>query len=172
MYNSLETKPSKYIIIPESDDLNGVVQNNIYTTTSNGNYVDILFSAIRSLQSEVSRLKNAFKYGINSYTDTATAMSSIVQNPNEEPLWAVDESDLSELNQCTSEINENHILTGNVIVTNQGLDIQNASFIDPSDGFKAQSDPKSFVYLTSSSKNIKFTLSPELIIDLKNIPTN
>jgi hypothetical protein len=171
MYDSLETKPSKYIIIPESDDLTGVVKNNTYTTTFNGNYVDILFSAIRSLQSEVARLKNAFKYGINSYTDTATAMSSVVQSPDEEPLWAVDESDLSELSQCTSEINENHILTGDVIVTNQGLDIQNASFIDPSDGFKEQPDPKSFVYLTSSTKNIKFILNPELTIDLETIPT-
>jgi hypothetical protein len=43
---------------------NGNIVNNTYSTSGNGTYIDILFSAIRSLQSEVARLKNSFYYGI------------------------------------------------------------------------------------------------------------
>jgi hypothetical protein len=63
MYDSLTNKPTDYILI-EDNNIPGSITNNTYTTSINGTYVDILFAAIRSLQSEVSRLKNTFYYGI------------------------------------------------------------------------------------------------------------
>jgi hypothetical protein len=44
------------------------------------NSIDILFSAVRKLQSEVAKMRNAFKYGMYSYTGTNTAMSEIVDD--------------------------------------------------------------------------------------------
>ena len=88
-----------YISIPDDKDLNGNVTNNTYTTTENGTYVDILFKALRALQSEVAKLKNSFLYGIESYNGTDTAISAIneeLENAvEEEPLWAVEEDGLS-----------------------------------------------------------------------------
>lgn len=88
-----------YISIRDDKDLNGNVTNNTYTTTENGTYVDILFKALRALQSEVAKLKNSFLYGIESYNGTDTAISAIneeLENAvEEEPLWAVEEDGLS-----------------------------------------------------------------------------
>ncbi|MDQ9826927.1 hypothetical protein RFZ44_27015, partial [Acinetobacter sp. 163] len=80
MLDNLEADeiPEKYIIIPEKEtDLSGKpISREIQET---GNYVDILFSAIRRLQSEVARMKNAFQYGMYSYTGENTAMSRVVK---------------------------------------------------------------------------------------------
>jgi hypothetical protein len=83
MYDELPAvdKPDPYILIPDESDL---------SETKAGNYLDILFSAIRKLQAEVARLRNSFNYGIESYTGKDTAMSKVVseyelQN-DEEPL--------------------------------------------------------------------------------------
>ena len=74
----ISPKEDEYISIPSKDtDLNGSVTGNSYTTTTNGTYVDVLFQAIRALQSEVAKLKNSFTYGIESYTGKTTAMSRV-----------------------------------------------------------------------------------------------
>lgn len=91
--------PSEYIAITTPQNLNGSISNNTYTTSINGTYLDILFQAIRSLQSEVSKLKNTFYYGIQSYNGTDTASSNIIlteEQEEKEPLWALDPEDLSE----------------------------------------------------------------------------
>ena len=157
-----ENIPNKYVSIPQG--VEGEITNNTYTT-SNGSYLDILFSAIRSLQSEVARLKNSFKYGINSYNDDKTAMSESlgeIENPDEEPLWAVEEDSLSELHECTLTLNEHSNLVGSDIQINIEKDllniVGNAYFKDPEKGFKVQKDPKSFIFLTTSNKDIIFNL--------------
>ena len=85
-----EEKPTDYI---EIEDVSYQVNSR--------SQLDILFSAIRSLQAEVARLKATFELGINSYTGSETAASSIMYDlddvEEEEPLWAVQESELSEL---------------------------------------------------------------------------
>ena len=60
MLDGMEVKPSKQITIPnvEKDLTSTPISNKI---EPNGTYVDILFSAIRKLQSEVAKLKNSFK---------------------------------------------------------------------------------------------------------------
>ena len=94
MYDELPdvTKPEDYILIPDETDL---------TETNAGNYLEIMFGAIRSLQAEVAKLKNSFEYGIQSYTGTDTTMSEVVseyeREEDDEPLWSVDEEMLSGL---------------------------------------------------------------------------
>ena len=47
-------------------------------------------------------MKNAFQYGMYSYTGENTAMSRVVKgisDPDEEPLWAIEEEDLSLINE-------------------------------------------------------------------------
>ena len=94
MYNELPEadKPDPYILIPSESDV---------IESTNGNYLDILFSAIRSLQAEVTKLKNSFEYGIQSYVGKDTTMSEVVSEysswQDEEPLWSVDEEMLSGL---------------------------------------------------------------------------
>ena len=103
---ALDWSKDSYISIGDKNtDPNASVTQNTYTTTVNGNYIDVLFQAIRALQSEVAKLKNSFNYGIESYTGTQTAMSRAQADlngeqpdfPDEEPLWAVEEDGLSQL---------------------------------------------------------------------------
>jgi hypothetical protein len=90
-----------HITIPDDTDLNGEIDNTTYQTSTNGTYIDVLFKSIRALQSEVAKLKNSFNYGIESYTGTTTAMSAVQEDlantVDEEPLWAVEEDGLSEI---------------------------------------------------------------------------
>lgn len=103
---ALNWNKDSYISIGDKNtDPNAAVTQNTYTTSVNGNYIDVLFQAIRALQSEVAKLKNSFNYGIESYTGTQTAMSRAQADlngeqpdfPDEEPLWAVEEDGLSQL---------------------------------------------------------------------------
>lgn len=169
-----------YILIRDPEDFSQTIENNSYPTTYNGNILDILFSAVRSLQSEVARLKNSFKYGISSYTEDRTAMSTVfgdIIEPEQEPLWAVEEDDLSELPECTVYMDDRHILHGDVTAdnTNEILTIVDARFIDPEKGFKAQKDPKCLLFITSTGQDIQFKLHGDdfLNIDLLTlgIPT-
>jgi hypothetical protein len=101
-----------------------------------------LFSAIRSLQAEVAKLKNSFKYGINSYNETNTAMSSVMEETSEtenEPLWALEEDSLSEFIPGTIQMDSTHKLVGDNIIADNELGLLNiegeAYFQDPQDGF-------------------------------------
>ena len=169
MLDGMEIKPSKYITIPnaEKDLTSAPISNKI---EPNGTYVDILFSAIRKLQSEVARLKNAFQYGINSYTDTNTAMSTVtkgITNPDEEPLWCIEEEDLSEI--YSMEINQNHDLLPiqNVDVSTEGvLKIDSATWTyDKGD----IDDPKLFLYLTTTDTDINIQLFPDYLFNINDL---
>ena len=76
----VESFPKDYIKIPSESDI----------VNDNGDYLNILFSAIRKLQAEVTKLRNSFRYGISSYTGTDVAMSAIVSEyddiEEDEPL--------------------------------------------------------------------------------------
>ena len=155
MYNELQDKPENYILI--EDNLTTVQNENLDMVSS-------MLQAIRALQAEVAKLKNSFKYGINSYTETKTSMSSIMAEGQEnanEPLWALEEEDLSEFIPGTVSMNSSHQLQGEVLVDNENelLTITNeAYFQDPSDGFNKQTDPKSIVFITTTGKNVELVL--------------
>ena len=159
-----------HIHIPNKDtDLDGEVTNEQYIVTKNGSYVDILFSALRKLQSEVAKLRNAFNYGIYSYTGKDTAMSRVLgeeleNSEEEEPLWSIEEDGLSEIEGASITMDEYgaELLSPieNVDATNEGFFIINsegASWIDE-DLVSRIEDPKLFLYLTSSNKNIRLIL--------------
>ena len=73
--------PEDYILIPGSSELN--LHGSRTSEPDDGTYIDILFSAIRSLQAEVAKLRNSFKYGMFSYTGKQTAMSAVMNEWNE-----------------------------------------------------------------------------------------
>lgn len=90
------------------------------------NVLDILFSSIRKLQAEVAKMRNAFKYGMYSYTGKETAISSLIDEDIEEQdaLWSVDESDLSEVSEYVLDFegtNFPFIPTNVVDITNPGV---------------------------------------------------
>ena len=163
--------PEQYISL--HSELEGYIEEKTYTTSINGSLADVLFSALRSLQSEVNRLKNSFKYGINSYNGTDTALS-VIQNgfsaEDEEPLWAVEESDLSEVFtlETASQLNP----SDNIDVTNSNIyKITGTSSWEDVNSL-IQDDAKIVIYITSSNLNIVLNLTNDLSIDLNslNIP--
>lgn len=166
--------PDKYLQIRDFDE-------EIEEKELGESYLNILFSAIRSLQAEVSRLRNAFKYGINSYTGTNTAMSEIVdtKGPEEEPLWAVDQSDLSGLASGMINFESGPMLLKpleNIDFTNKGVaKISDEVCWEDSDGeLENLTDPKIYLYTTSSNLNIKYVLKnldfdKEIIVDLNSL---
>ena len=155
--------PDKYLtIVNKETDLQGTPPSR--EIQQNGTYVDILFSAIRKLQSEVARLKNSFKYGIVSYTDKDTAMSEQLNgmsDPDEEPLWAVEEEDLSQLYSLI--IGEGAELTPyeNVNVSTEGILglTGTVTWTDSEELLKQCEDPKLFAYITTSNLNVQLNLA-------------
>ena len=157
--------PDDYIVIPDVSELN-YQGSRVYEPGNDGTYLDILFSAIRSLQAEVARLRNSFKYGMFSYTGKETAMSSVMSDWNStqevEPLWAVEESDLSPIDNVILDISNLHTLvpTENVIVSPGALEINSsgATWYDDKNGFLKIEDPKLFLFMTTSGMNFKINL--------------
>ena len=155
-----------YIFIPSESDMEGEVIGNTYTTTKNGSYVDVLFSAIRELQSEVARLRNAFNYGIYSYSGTDTAMSRVQGvyegDVEEEPLWAIDEDGLSLQEDLISKITTDFEPQGNIEYTLEKRlpNFTNlTTWYDNKSGIiKEVEDSKLFLYITASNSNITINL--------------
>lgn len=161
-----ENPPDKYIMIPSESDI----------VNSETNYLDVLFSSIRKLQAEVARLKNSFQYGIYSYTGTHTAMSNSIYNDTEEdePLWAVDESDLSLLAESSMDFgtqlfpfdNQNG---GSYEVNDNYINIANYTYWEDRGEIANCHDPKLYLYTTSSKLSLKYILHsnnlPEIIVD-------
>lgn len=119
---------------------------------------------IEALQAEVVKLRNSFKYGINSYNDEDTAISSVVNGFSEvddkEPLWVIDEDDLEEsgievpLNSSTTL----EAISGTIDASVEGkLGIQSARWTD--NGIYEQSIyAKQIIFLTADADTITFTL--------------
>ena len=174
MYDALEEKPQDWISIPSETELDTEYGGGGY-------YVDILFNAIRSLQSEVARLKNSFKYGINSYTGKDTAMSRVSGENDtepEEPLWATTEEDLSEIVELNTSLeNDNTFLPKeNVEVLSNGLRISETAEWNGLDGFMVTEDSKLYIYLTTSGQTIRVNFknlddeeAEELTLDLEQL---
>lgn len=162
--------PDKYITIADKEtDLNN--QPFSREIKQSGTYVDILFSAIRKLQSEVAKLRNAFQYGLYSYTETNTAMSRQVAgitNPDEEPLWCIEEDDLSLIYSMNIGLGHDLTPTNEVSIDTEGI-----LKIDNSATWKCKytdiEDPKLFLYLTTTSLNIKINLINNYSFNLNDL---
>lgn len=166
--------PPEYIAITNPQDLSGSISNNTYTTSINGTYLDILFQAIRSLQSEVSKLKNTFYYGIQSYNGTDTASSNIIlteEQEEKEPLWALDPEDLSEFSDYSVLINSSTVLTP---VTNLNFKENYIEVLDTVSqevdlNFDVAPETKQCVYITADLKQnaqILLNLNESVSVDL------
>jgi len=183
----------KYIFIPSESDLNGSVENQTYTTSGNGSYVDILFSAIRQLQIEVAKIRNTFRYGLNSYTGTQTALSTQVgeiERPEDEPLWAVEPDMLSmifgaevKLDGTTIPSNIEPITSTTLHEGKISIDENGCYWFDYDNLVKNTTDSKLFLYLTvkkedNAELNVEVStvkedesataISQNIIINLKN----
>lgn len=169
MYDDLPDcdKPDPWILIPSETDL---------TETNRGNYLDLIFSAIRKLQAEVAKLRNSFQYGIQSYVGTDTAMSEIVDSykylNDEEPLWSIEEDSLSEIPDATLNFKSSVIIPPlypqeNIEYSGTGVVKINdyVTWTDPETGFLSIGDTKIFLYLTATSLdydiNLKSIDNPE-----------
>lgn len=168
-----ENYPEKYIKIKDPEtDLDGIADNG-------DTYLNILFSAVRSLQAEVARLKNSFKYGINSYTGTKTALSDNIGSKDmseiidEEPLWAVDQSDLSPIASGSMNFETGDILLTplyNCMFSPGVVKINDAvEWNDTDESVLKLTDPKLYTYITSDSLNINFKLKDLDYDDFVNI---
>lgn len=155
--------PEEYILITQESDVEtSTVSREVPT---DGTYVDILFSAIRKLQSEVARLRNAFKYGINSYTDENTAISATltgITNPDEEPLWAIEEDDLSSIYTLTIGQGTELSPLSNINTDTEGiLYITETVLWNDNEDISECTDPKLFAYITNTNLNIVVALINE-----------
>ena len=121
-----------------------------------------VYEALRSLQAEVIKIKNSFNYGLYSYTGTATAMSSVMTDYTEvdedEPLWSIEEEDLSEIPNASVLFNVNTNLTPltNITFNSAGTEgvINGMVSWDDRDGFvSGTTDPKIMMFSTTSNKN-------------------
>ena len=156
MVDSMSPAPSDYISIPSESELHQEEPG------GNGYYVDILFSAIRSLQAEVAKLRNSMKYGLYSYTGRDTAMSRVMSEDDaldNEPLWATTEDDLSLIAGAGSEVDflepqENIEITGDESWKALGP----VRWEDSMGSVSDCSDPKLYFYFTTSDLNITFDL--------------
>ena len=143
-----------------------------------------MYRSIVTLQAEVTRLRNAFDYGIYSYQDRRTAKSEQIGEPwladveAEEPLWAIDPGIGLELVADNSNFNTtldgNHGFKksqGGSIVVNQEdgwltfddcigyfYDGMEANVEDTKLTLAHLNDSKLMVYLVTSSPKIKMHL--------------
>lgn len=168
-----EDRPESYITIRDEDEL--------FERKDERTYVDILFSAVRSLQAEVAKMRNAFKYGIYSYTGQNTALSAITDDNTKEKdaLWSIDESDLSEITTYAIDFEGTtfpFLPKTNVDITDPGV-VKfngNAYWDDYMGELKSLEDPKLYLYMTSNNLDINISLhgvesTSQITIDLNSI---
>ena len=173
-----------YIFIPSESELEGEVPaNQTEIVTHGGSYLNILFSAIRQLQVEVAKMRNAFRYGLNSYTGTQTAMSTQVneiEDPDEEPLWAIEPDMLSIIAGAEVIIDgttaPSNLTPGNNITLEETKLIINSTgctWSDVENIVKNTEDTKLFLYLTfSKGDSTTFELNVKLEdINVEEEPT-
>lgn len=149
----------------------------------------IMLKTISALQVEVTKLRNSFRFGINSYTDENFGMSQSVNElsntQEEEPLWATDESELKfveglDLSQQSykyiTPVENFHILPNDKLLYSNTI-----SFIIPEDIngkniLETLTDAKQYVYITCTSKDIDIKLRTlegnEISFNVKNIVRN
>lgn len=172
---SINKLPNDFISIPDPEELDIPVETTTYESTGKGYYLDIIFSTIRALQAEVAKLRNSFTYGISSYTGKDTAMGRVVGSYTvepQEPLWDVDEDDLSivtgaevDLTNNNSFVPSSHVTVGEGYLAVDGT----ASWISPkSGGFAEVEDPKLYIFLTTSKLDVILSLVGVRSDDIKS----
>lgn len=163
MYDELPdvAKPDPYILIPSSTDI---------TEPKEANYLQVLFSAICSLQAEVTKLRNSFSYGIQSYVGKDTTMSEVVDSykylNDEEPLWSIEEDSLSEITDASINFKSSVTIPPfepqeNFEYAGEGYAKINdyVTWSDTSSAYLTNDDTKILLYLTTTSIDTDVTLA-------------
>lgn len=166
-------------------------------TIDSNSVIPIMLSAIRALQAEVVKLRNSFVDGIYSCTGKETKMSatnySLSDIDAEEPLWAIDETTLSEILYVNLGLNSPFENTENVIVNleNDTVTFNKLTYWEDTDhtienvilgntlpnigteNQTIQPMPKTYVYLKSTGLDITFYLKNiDDETDIISIPLN
>ena len=160
--------PDDYISVPTAEELSGYTETNTYTTSGDGYYLDVIFSTMRKLQAEIAKIKNTFNYGIYSYTDKDTAMSRVMDKKTEvvvsEPLWAIEETDLSAIDGVWLDLTDSNSLEPSdsysqvrsdgthLVVTGSGI------WNDVDSGYISTQDSKIFLYTITSETKMSVSL--------------
>lgn len=163
--------PTNSFIVDDSMELERPVLHN-NAVTIEGTYLDIMMNTIRSLQSEITRLKNSFNYGIVSYKNESTSISKVLDDysnvQSNEPLWALDPDMMSEImsQSFNNYLDTNHnfyipLDDGEIDSTvSEQLTFRGTAIWPKLDDtgvyetFKNLKDSKIIGYLVSSSKDI------------------
>ena len=167
--NGVNIQEKDVILIDTADSIDRTPSSVTYQMSNNDTYLDILFSTIRALQDEVKKLKNSFNYGIESYNGKQTATSTVISEYEEEsePLWAVDENGLSEIDDDKFKLplNSSHTLVPRTSVSIYDdflkiLENNNAKWtISPEElNTYTPKDNKIFLYLTTNNLNFDIKL--------------
>lgn len=129
-----------------------------------GDVSGTVYETLFALQAEVARLRNSFLYGITSYQGSDTAASRVVDGMKEiddkEPLWAIDENDLSIFEELLVDLNTKASikpLDGTTLdVTVQDiLGIDKGVWEDDANILKEDSSSKHIIYLASTNDDIQ-----------------
>ena len=166
------TNESSYISIDDGSSLNGETTSNTITAV-NGSYLYIMMNTIRALQAEITKLKNTFQYGIHSYNNEVTAMSSVMDQYDDtlmdEPLWALDPYMMSEVfdtaNFKTDLVPDNFTISGfgghhiDASIPEQLTFVDGkGEFSDKANTLLNLTDSKLVTYLVTSKKDVIFNL--------------
>ena len=158
--------------IESTDDLlyllktSGVGAGDGLTIDSNS-ILGMMLKSIRVLQAEVRRLRNSIVDGIYSYTGKQTKISKTIHDYSrqeidaQEPLWAIDESTLSELVYVDLNTASDFIPNDNIQVNSEANTLKFNSlstWYDSQNILSTQTDPKIYVYLKSTGLDITFHL--------------
>ena len=129
--------------------------------------ISIMLQAIRALQAEVVKLRNSIVDGIYSYTGKQTKMSYTVDQlttdigDSKEPLWAVDETTLSEIISIDLSVANQFEHDNSIIVNTENNTLtftKNSTWKDKLNLLSNITDPKIYVYLESTGLDITFHL--------------
>lgn len=121
--------PNKYISLGDT-----------YNDPSSTSLITNLLNIVSQLQTEVNKLKNTFTRGIYSYNDEATFISTNVNKYDdiEEPIWALDEGELNEID---------------------GVNVSSDySYTDTNNALKNNEDCRQYIYITANSLDIDIIL--------------
>ena len=144
-------------------------------TSVNGTYLDIMMSAIKALQAEVTELRQVLAGGIHSYINKNTAKSATLYNYNkeatDEPLWSLDAEDGGLTEVLSTDVFNYDLDTMQNVFETPGINdeinvrkenefeiIGKAILYDRADTLFKLTDSKILTYIVSSGNDIEFEL--------------
>lgn len=144
-------------------------------TSVNGTYLDIMLSAIKALQAEVTELKQVLAGGLHSYINKNTAKSATLyeydKESTDEPLWSLDEEDGGLTLVASTDIFNYDLDTLQNVFETPGINDQinvrkenefeiigKAILYDREDTLFKLTDSKIITYIVSDGNDIEFEL--------------